>query len=496
MIRPNTPAAYQLFADATLALSRIEHEGIRVDRDYLERTIAHTEVKVAAAEDALKLDKVWTYHWCRRFGARANMESETQLGEVLFEELKLPGGFRTGKSGKWATDEHVLGRIDHPFVKNLLKLKKQRKSLGTYLRGILRETDENGFLHPSYNLTSGDDDKGGGAVSFRGSCSDPNFQNMPIRNPEMGKPIRKSFISREGHHLVEVDFSGVEVRVAATYTHDPVLMNYIKDKTTDMHRDMAMEAFLLRKDQISKKGTRDCSKNMFVFPQFYGSVYFQCAPAMWEAMLSREFRVEGTNRLVVDYLKSKGITELGDCTPEGAKNPKKGTFVHHLKNVENDFWNKRFKVYTAWKKKWWQAYQKAGEFHFHTGFTCRGVYRRNAVLNYAIQGTAFHCLLWTVIEVQKELDRRGMRAIFVGQIHDSMLADVPEDELQLFLNIIHHVASKRLAKHWTWINVPMEVEVDVVPKGKSWYDKEPWVKHGKTWMREEDAKALQQQGPF
>lgn len=495
MIRPNTPAAYKLFHDATIALSKIEHAGIKVDKDYLVRTIAHAEVSVGEAEDALKADKVWSL-WRRRFASEANLESETQLGEVLFEVLKLPGGVRTGKSGKWATDEHVLSRIDHPWIRNYLKLKKLRKSLGTYLRGILREVDDKGFLHPSYNLASGDDE-GGGAVSFRGSASDPNFQNMPIRNPLMSEPIRRAFIFR--NIGVEVDFSGVEVKIAACYNHDPALIKYIKDKSTDMHRDMAEQIFMLRRDQVGKKTTRDCSKNMFVFPQFYGSVYFQCAPAMWEAMLTRQFRIENTTQLVIDHLAAKGIRELGDCSPEAVKaGTKKGTFVHHLKQVEDDFWNNRFKVYTAWKKKWWKEYQKRGEFYFHTGFTCSGVLRRNAVLNYAIQGTAFHCLLWTVIEVQKELARRGMSAVFVGQIHDSMLADVPPDELQDFLNIITDVASRRLAEHWKWIIVPMEVEVDVVAKGKSWFDKKPWVKHKGVWMSEADMLAQTQPkgGPF
>lgn len=495
LIKPDNKKAYTFFHDGTLALSRIESTGIRVDVPLLDRMIAKQEVRIKATEEALKAGKTWAA-WTRRFGKDANINSETQLGEVLFDVLKLPGGRRTGKSGKWVTDVEVLEKVPSKWVGiGYLGMKKMNKVLGTYLRGIKRETDEHGFLHPSYNLASGDNDAGG-AVSFRGSCSMPNFQNIPIRNPEMSKLIRPLFIARPGRVLIEVDFSGIEVRIACCYTKDPQLVKEFTGPTGDPHGDTAQELFLLRKDQVDKKTTRDSAKNQFVFPQFYGSVYFQCASAIWDAMLRRQFRIKDSTRLVIDHLAAKGITELGDCSPEAAKNPKKGTFVHHLKQVEEGFWNKRFKVYTAWKKRWYNDYLRTGQFSMFTGFTCRGVLRRNAVLNYAIQGTAFHCLLKTVMLAQQECDRRGLEAEFVGQIHDSMLADVPLDEVQEFLNVVHHAATVRLAKEWDWITVPMKVEVDVAPEGKSWHAKEAWVKHEGLWRPEAEANEMQAGGPF
>jgi len=495
MIRPDNMRAFRFFHDGTLALSRIESTGIRIDVPRLDRMIAKQEAQIRSIEEGLKLGKTWK-EWTKRFGRDSNINSETQLGVVLFECLKLPGGRRTGKSGKWDTSEEVLEKVPSRWANTgYLGMKKMKKVLGTYLKGIKRETDEQGFLHPSYNLASGDNDAGG-AVSFRGSCSQPNFQNIPIRNPEMSKLIRPLFIARPGRVLIEVDFSGIEVRIACIYTKDPRLISEFTGPSGDPHGDTAQELFLLRKDQVGKKSTRDAAKNMFVFPQFYGSVYFQCAPAIWDAMLRRKFMVEGSNTTVQDHLRSKGIGELGDCSPEAAKNPKKGTFVAHCKKVEDGFWNDRFKVYTAWKKKWYADYLKAGQFSMYTGFTCRGVMKRNAVLNYAIQGTAFHCLLKTVMLTQRECDRRGLEVEFVGQIHDSMLADVPLDEVQEFLDIIHDASTRRLAKEWDWIDVPMKVEVDVVPEGRSWYDKQPWVRHEGLWRPEEEAKALQLTGPF
>lgn len=482
MIRPNTKAAYEFFHQATLALADMEQTGITVDVKYLDGAIAAEEAKIKAAEESLKAAPEWAA-WKKRFGQATNFESETQLGVLLFEVMKLKSGGRTGKAAKWKTDVAVLEKVDSPWAQQYLKLKKMRKSLGTYLLGIRRETTAAGTLHCSYNLASGYEDAGGGATSFRGSCSDINFQNQPVRNPDMAGVIRPCYVAAAGCRLVEVDFSGIEVRIAACYNKDPVLVKYIKDKTTDMHRDMACEIFMLSPDQVSKKGTRDASKNMFVFPQFYGSVYFQCAPALWDAMLRRGFKIEGTDDLVIDHLKGKGVVKLGECDPVKIKESgtQAGTFVHHLKKVEHAFWHKRFKRYTKWKQEWYDAYLKTGEFHFHTGFTCTGVYKRNAVLNYAIQGSAFHCLLKTIMLVRAEVKRRKMKARFVGQIHDSMLADVPHAEVQDFLTIVHDAATRRLAQEWAWVTVPMEVEVDVVPEGQSWHQKQPWTCEGGVW---------------
>jgi DNA polymerase I len=302
-----------------------------------------------------------------------------------------------------------------------------------------------------------------------------------VRNPMMRDLIRRVFVARDGRSIVERDFSGVEVRMACAYTHDPRLIKEFTGPGGDPHGDTAAQLFLLPKDQIDKKTLRDSAKNQFVFPQFYGSVAFQCAPAIWEAMERRQFRVgaDGDGRLLREHLANKRIKELGDCTPGAPTRP--GTFVHLVKEVEDDFWQRRFKVYTQWKKDWYAEYCRRGWFPLYTGFVCRGYYRRNQVLNYAIQGSAFHCLLWSLIEIDKEIRRRGMKTLLVGQVHDSLLADVPDGEVQEYLDLSQEVMSERLPKHWSWINVPIDTEVDVTPVGGSWLDKAEWVRRDGRW---------------
>jgi len=171
-----------------------------------------------------------------------------------------------------------------------------------------------------------------------------------------------------------------------------------------------------------------------------------------------------------DHLASEGITRLGRCDPKQAARP--GTFEHHLKKVEEDFWGRRFKVYDKWKRKGWGDYQKSGWIKLLTGFVIHGHFKRNDCINYPVQGAAFHCLLWCLIQMVNWLERRKMKSVIVGQIHDSIVADVHKDELEMFLKKVKYVMTTDLQKHWPWVIVPLEVEAEVVPLGGTWFDKE------------------------
>lgn len=469
-------SSYRLLHRGVEELSRVEANGIRVDTKYLDKAIRDVGARMVAIEAGLKRDKFWRVTWRKVFGPKAKITSLEQLGHLVFDRLGHPVLERT-ETGRPKTDEAAFEHVDIPFVHEHVRLRKLTKLRNTYLKGIKREVRK-GLLHPVFSLHL--------TETYRSSSDTPNFQNLPIRNKEMGEIVRRCFVARKGRHLVEVDFSGIEVRVAACYNHDPVLIKYIKDPSTDMHRDTAAELFLITLDFLkehkdwAKKTVRDWSKNRFVFPQFYGSVYFQCAPHIWKALNEKDKDGKFLYKLpdgtpVIQHLRKKGIKELGRCDPKSP--PKKGTFEYHVKQVEDSFWNKRFKVYTAWKKRVWWDYRDRGGFRTHTGFWIEGVYRRNQVLNYPIQGSAFHCLLQSLVWLQEEIRRRGMKTLIVGQIHDSIIADVPPDEIQAYLTLARRVMTEQLPKRWKWINVPLEVEADVAPVGKSWFHKEEWVKN-------------------
>lgn len=266
---------------------------------------------------------------------------------------------------------------------------------------------------------------------------------------------------------MEVDYSGVEVRVAACYHKDPRMIQYIVDPSSDMHRDMAAQIFMLETDKV-EKAVRHSSKNQFVFPQFYGDYYLNSAKAMWGSIT--KFNLENGDGVRLDkHLKKKGISDRGACNSK--EKPIKGTFEYHMREVENDFWGNRFGVYGDWKKDWWSRYQRTGGFKTLTGFRIDGVMGKNDVINYPVQGSAFHCLLWSLCQMSKEIRRRKMNTYLCGQIHDSIVADVPIEEAEDFLHLVKYVMTERIKKWATWLNVPLDVEAEVVPVGKTWYDK-------------------------
>lgn len=457
---PYKKSAYKLFHEGALALAEVQQNGIKIDTDYLKKTIKKTNQKIKHLEAEQKKSEV-AKTWKKVYKRNLNFDSNDQLGKVLFDHMKIEPPALT-PTGKYKTDEKSLKAIDHSFVKNQLKIRKLKKILSTYLIGFQKET-VNGLMHPFFNLHV--------AKTFRSSSTSPNFQNIPKRDKEAQKITRTAIIAREGHNLVEIDYSGLEVMIAATYHKDPVMIEYLSDPTKDMHRDMAMECYKLSEKQVSKE-IRFYGKNNFVFPQFYGSSHVHCAKNLWESIGSADLKINNEIPLKTHLIK-KGITELGDCFSINKydKQPK-NTFVRHIQEVQQRFWGDRFKVYAEWKNKWYKKYLKRGWMLTKTGFICQGYLKRNQIINYPVQGSAFHCLLWSLTQmVKKELKKRKMKSLIVGQIHDSILGDVPHEELNEYLVLINDVTTNKLVKKWKWINVPLEVEAEVCPVGGSWADK-------------------------
>jgi hypothetical protein len=254
------------------------------------------------------------------------------------------------------------------------------------------------------------------------------------------------------------------------------MIQYIKDPTKDMHRDTAAELFFLEPKEVSKEA-RYVAKNRFVFPQFYGSYYIDCAKHLWEAVERMDLKVGDTP--LKKHLRKNGIKKLGECNPR--ESPRKGTFEYHVKEVEDLFWNERFPVYTNWKRKWYERYTENGYAVAKTGFKFQGIYKRNQIINFPVQGAAFQCLLWTLIQVHKWIRKNKLKSKLCSQVHDSIIGSIHPDEIQNYLNKITILVEKDLPKHWDWINVPLAVEVEVSDIGTSWYDKKEWTKKDGLW---------------
>lgn len=482
---PVTKGAMKFLHQGAMVLSEIEHNGVRVNVDYLDRMTKETTDRVRQLEDEMRADKVYSL-WHRKFGAATNVGSHSQLAAVVFGKDCLGYEVRgyTAKN-RIAAGKDQLDDIDEPIVEKFLQMKNLKdKVLGTYLNDIRKEMVRRGkfwYVHPFYNIHT--------ITTFRSSSNSPNFQNQPKRDYEMAKLIRPNYCPHPGQRFVEFDFSQLEVRISQCYHHDPAMKKYIQDPTTDMHRDTAMDMFFLTRAEYEegaaayKKTIRDSSKNQFVFPQFFGSNYVNCCKAIWKRQRQQGFQVKGMP--LEEYLKSKGIKERGDCVQ--GQEPRAGTFEAHLKEVERIMWHKRFRVYTAWKKSWYDQYRRDGGFRMHTGFAVNGVYSRNAVTNYPIQGSAFHCLLWVLIELSKWLKKHGMKTKIIGEIHDAVQLSVEPSELQDVLHKVYSLMTKELPEAWKWISVPLEAECDVGEIDADWMSCKEWECKDGHWREKRKA---------
>ena len=452
---PVSNDAYQLFHDGQVAFAAVERNGCRIDVPYLRAAIA--EVEKYLAEMEVGLQQTAEYATGRKvFGTSFNLDSAKQLAQILYKEH---GHVVTTLDGEVLTnvDEYALTKVGSEFAKMLLKLRKYKKLLGTYLKPIL-ELQFNGYLHCSLNLNT--------VITYRSSCEDPNLQNIPARDKEIARLIRRAFIASDGFLIMECDLKGAEVSVSACYHHDPTMIAYLKNPSSDMHRDVAKRCFFL--DNVPK-AVRQATKGDFTFSAFYGNWWRANAQSLWDDIHMENLKTaEGMH--LAQHLALNGITGLGTCK---GKHTQPGTFEHHIKAVDQWFWGEQFHVYAAWKDYWWNLYLEHGGFQTLTGFRVQGCFVFNQVVNSPIQGSSFHCILWALIQLQRWLVANGKRTRIINTIHDSIILDVYIPELYEINDKIVEILTVDLPRHWEWLCVPVTAEIEVAGPGLSWFDKAP-----------------------
>lgn len=454
--------AYNLLHEGVLAFSRAEQQGIRIDLDYCRRAQKELTSQIKEIEKRFYKTKFFQ-HWNKATRGKPNINSNSQLGWFLYKVKKLKPA-KTTVTGLGSTDEEALESLDIPEIKDLLRIRKLKKVRDTYLKGFIKE-QVNGYIHPNFNLHT--------ARTYRSSSSNPNFQNIPKRDKEAAEICRKALYPRPGFQLLEVDYSSIEVCISACYHKDPTMIKYIENPESDMHGDMAEQLFFL--DKLDKsipghKTLRSAAKNGFVFPQFYGDYYGNNAVSLactWgELPENRKWKsgqgVEIDAGLhLSDHLQSNGISFLKEYTD-------------YVQEIESHFWKNRFPVYDKWKARWWKEYEKKGYIDMLTGFRCWGPMARNDATNYPIQGTAFHCLLWSFIRLDKILRKGKYRSRVIGQIHDAMVLDVHPDELPEVSALLQKVMVDELREYWKWIIVPLAIEIDLGGVDESWNELKPY----------------------
>lgn len=466
---PYSRDAFDLLHEGSIALAEVECNGMGIDTVQLDRAIDETNQKLSQITKELQQEEVYA-RWKKKYGEDTNLNSPKQLADLLFNVMKIkPPKFTENSKNtddkRAATDEDTLETINHPFTNKYLKFRKLNKANNTYLKGIKREVVD-GRIHCFFNL--------GNVKTYRSSASDINTTNIPIRDPEIGPLIRQCFIPTKGRHLVEVDFGGAEVITGVAYHQDPVMIRYLTETDSkgklinDMHRDSAMELFKLPIEEVSKP-IRQIAKNRFVFREFYGGFYVQCANDVWKDI--EDVRTV-SGMLVRNHLYSEGINEVGELDPK--MKPKPGSFEKLCQAAEQNLWS-RFSTYAQWRRDVYEQYRRDGWMRSLTGFVYQGYMRRNEIWSYAIQGSSFHCLLWCLIKlVRSYLKKYRMKSIIINEVHDSMLAEVVPSELPQFVEICRYVMVDLLSKQCPWLVLPMKIEVDVAPVDSPWSAKESY----------------------
>lgn len=459
-IEPVTQQGYKLLHEGTDLFADMEQAGMRVDVHYVKHKLNHLKHRriPKLKQKLMRYDTLGL--WKKKRGNKFNIDSDAQLREVLFDEMQLKPIEFTEK-GAPAVGAAALEQMDLPMAEDFVLYKRLNTAVKK-LEELQRETVD-GFVHPSFSLHL--------VKTYRSSCRNPNDQNNQKRVREIAAIIRNSRIPKEGRFLAELDFKGQETRISACYHRDP---QYIKDVQHDMHKEITCKCYCLKPEEMSKI-LRFYGKNKMTFAQLYGSFWKDCAPALWEAVNDPNCKLKnGTH--IKEHLQRKFPEGLGSVRKnrKGRYVAEPNTFMQHIKNVENWLWKEKYPVYQQWKYDVWDLYCKRGWFDHVTGFREYGLYSRNDVTNHLIQGPAFHCLLYVLIQLNKERKKRNWKSSIIAQIHDSFILDVYPPEWLEIQQVVKNLV-EGLQNVYEWLIVPLEMDCEVAPVNGTWNELEEAV---------------------
>jgi len=423
--------ALNLFMEGEEALTKAEYNGIYYDTEQAEKLKKSLDKRLIFLENEVMQSEVLK-KWDKEKPFR--ISNTNDLSHLIFDILGYKPHKVTEITGRPKSDKEEMKFYNIPIVEDVMNWRRWYKVSNTYLTGFNKECIDS-VIHPFFNLY--------GVKTYRSSSQNPNLQNIPKRDTEVSTMLRKLLFPRKGHKIGEYDYNAMEVAIIACSNKDPNLIKYITEGG-DMHKDIASLLFLKDPKEITKK-ERYLAKNGFVFPTFYGSYYKHTGEKIWESLEPETKK----------HLKDEGIYNMN-------------AFINHVHDVEDNFWFERFPVAYEYKEKVIADYEKKGYVEMFTGFRCYAPMSRNQVLNSPIQGAAFHCLLYTFINVTNELEKNKMDTRLIGEIHDAIIPDINPDEEKQFDNIIWYYGTQKIREDWDWIIVPLKIEKSISNVDESW----------------------------
>ena len=421
-------------------LARMSEIGMRLDVG----AMGANRRSVALEMDAI-LQRIRTYPGVPR---DFNPNADQQILRLFYDTLghKVPRGGRSA-------DVTALQSFGTPLAADVMEWKKLSKIEGTYFGGFLREAVD-GVLHPAFSLNK--------VKTFRSGSQDPNFQNIPKRDPVAKKLIRTALKPRPGHILIEADYKAVEVSIGYCNHHDKNMGRYLTDSSSDMHRDGASKIFLLPGSDV--KPYRGDTKMLWTFAEFYGSKAEAFGGAKHGEVTLKIWEYLQVHPELLDHMRGQGIKTL-DALQE------------HLVACEKDLWTNMFPGYAQWKREIWAFYQENLFVPLKTGFRCHGPLGYNDATNYPIQGPAFHCLLWTAKEASPRIAAIAgpKEAAAIGQIHDALVVDCHPRHAERVCEITQEWGTRRIRDAWDWIDTPLTIEIEASEVNGTWADMRPIV---------------------
>lgn len=392
-------------------LASMEYEGVNLD----------TEVLAVLSEDLRVSSEKVQQEIYQLAGKEFNINSPRQLGEILFDKLRLGDKPKKTKTGQYATGEDVLLKLinEHPIVPKILEYREYEKLRSTYVDALPKLiSPRDGRIHTDYRQAV--------AATGRLSSNNPNLQNIPIRT-EKGRQIRKAFVPRSEDYLfMSADYSQIELRIAASFAKDETMMEAFRNKR-DIHATTAAKVFKVPLDQVTPDMRRKAKEVNFGI--LYGSTAFGLAQNL---NIPRSEAME----IIQSYFREfPAIKNYMDRVIQQAREKEYVETIMGRRRYLRDI-NSR-------------------------NIATRGFAERNAI-NAPIQGSAADIIKLAMVRIHRWLTDNHMKTRMILQVHDELVFDLHKDEVQ---EVKENVV--RLMKGAAELEVPMEVEVGI---GKNWLE--------------------------
>ncbi|MBQ5750613.1 MAG: DNA polymerase I, partial [Bacteroidaceae bacterium] len=378
----------QLFEEIEMPLVRVlaemEMAGVRVDVEALRASAQSLEERIVALEAEIH----------QLAGVTFNIASPRQVGEVLFEHLKIDAKARKTKSGQYSTTEEVLERLrpNHPIVGKILDMRGLRKLLSTYVNALPELINaKTGKIHTSFNQTV--------TATGRLSSSNPNLQNIPIRDAD-GREIRRAFVASPGCRFFSADYSQIELRIMAHMSGDVAMIEAF-NSGADVHTATAAKIFKVPFEEVTSDMRRKAKTANFGI--IYGISTFGLAERLSVSRPEAKTLIDG---YFATYPRIKEY--MAQCIEEARKCGYVTTVCGRRRMLP--------------------------DINSHNA-TVRGYAERNAI-NAPIQGSAADIIKIAMIRIYERMQREGLQARMILQVHDELNFDVPVGELEQLSRLV------------------------------------------------------------